>query len=326
MTASVILLLLVALAQSASSPRIPKFDLASIKPCNENLPPGARGGGGPGSMSPGRLNLNCQVVIGLIQAAYVMFPEGVRASPGTVLTTPIEGGPEWIRSERYTIDAKTSEPVGFEMLQGPMLQRLLEDRFKLKIRRDTREVRLYTLNVAKGGPRLPAFVEGSCVAPVMKFPPAPQPPLEPGQRRCALLGTMKGPNHVIDAEGITVQEFTDVYLSGSPLATLNSIVLNKTGLTGKYTFHLEYAAGPDDPVRRMAAGRGETLGESTAPEILTALQDQLGLRLEATKGPGPFLVIDHIERPAPDDPTFAKATVGKPTRPPARATGPGGIR
>src|SRR5262249_43838222 len=83
-------------AQSEAAP--PKWEAISVKTCKADLPPDARGGGGT---SPGRLNLDCQTVSGLIQGAYING-----RGPAAVAHTPIEGGPSWINSERYTINAK----------------------------------------------------------------------------------------------------------------------------------------------------------------------------------------------------------------------------
>src|SRR5262249_25279795 len=123
---------------------VPKFEVASIRPCTENLAPGMRsGGGGPLSTSPGHLSVNCQTVKGLIQAAYVIFATGSRRSLDTLQSTTIEGGPDWITTERYTIEAKAEGEPTSVVMHGPMLQALLEDRFKLRIRHETRDVPVY---------------------------------------------------------------------------------------------------------------------------------------------------------------------------------------
>ena len=75
---------------------------------------------------------------------------------------PIEGGPGWVASERYTINAKAEDNANAYVMQGPLLQTLLENRFKLKIHRETREIPIYELVVAKGGPKLKPFREGIC--------------------------------------------------------------------------------------------------------------------------------------------------------------------
>ncbi|MGB7220704.1 MAG: TIGR03435 family protein [Vicinamibacterales bacterium] len=274
-------------AQQPAAAR-PQFEVASVKPCGDDLPAGGRGGGG--SFAPGRMTLNCQVVKGLIQAAYLLHVDSAVAHPELVLSTPIEGGPAWITSERYTINAKADEGTSIGMMQGPMMQALLEDRFTLQIHRETREVPVFALTVAKGGPKLTPFQEGSCVPVVMTFPPTPQRALAPGENRCARLGTLRGPNMVVDAQGITIEELSKSFL----FIASGRRVIDKTGLTGKFVIHLEYA--PEDPlVKQIAESQGA--GDPTAPSIFTAIQEQLGLKLEPAKGPGEFLVIDHVERP-----------------------------
>src|SRR4051812_13451040 len=98
-----VLFAVVTQGQPASSAT--KFEVASIRSCDGGGGPNERGSGG---MSfPGRLTLTCQSLSGLIDAAYVIYANGVEAAdPGVVSTTPVEGGPGWINSERYTINAK----------------------------------------------------------------------------------------------------------------------------------------------------------------------------------------------------------------------------
>ena len=88
---------------------------------------------------------------------------------------------------------------------------------------------------------------------------------------------------------------------------LDGHVVDRTGLTGKFDFHVLFAPRADDPVRRDLIDRGTDPGEPTAPELPTALQEQLGLKLQPAKGPGDFIVIDHIERPTPDGPPVTVA-------------------
>ena len=175
------------------------------------------------------------------------------------------------------------------MMTGPMLQALLEDRFRLKIHSETREIPIYELTVAKSGSKLKPFTEGSCTfrPPRDITKPLERPPALPtGQNYCALLGTFQGPNMVVDAQGISISEFS-FFLEGS-----GRPVIDKTGIPGKFDFHLEYA--PDEDQRR----RVSDAGEPTAPSIFTAVQEQLGLKLESGKGHGDFFVIDHVERPS----------------------------
>ena len=115
------------------------------------------------------MTLNCITVQGLIDAAYVMYADGRNFNRMKQQLIPIEGGPGWIDSERYTINAKAENDANAYLMEGPLLQTLLENRFKLKIHRETREIPVYNLVVAKGGPKLKPFQEGSCT---------PMPPID----------------------------------------------------------------------------------------------------------------------------------------------------
>jgi uncharacterized protein (TIGR03435 family) len=106
--------------------------------------------------------INCQILKGLIQQAYIAHAKGL-VDQSAVLRTPIEGAPDWTSVERYSISAKAPAETPAAIMMGPMLQTLLEDRFKLQIRRLTREIPTWDLVVARGGPKLTPFVEGSCV-------------------------------------------------------------------------------------------------------------------------------------------------------------------
>jgi uncharacterized protein (TIGR03435 family) len=281
MARGVLVVVLIALLQADSRPH---FELASVKSCGA-ADPGFRGGG-PTQFSPDRVAVNCQILKGLIQQAYIAHADG-RTDQSAVLRTPIEGGPDWISSERYSITAKASAEATQAMMMGPMLQTLLEDRFALRIRRLTREIPTWDLVVAKGGPKLTPFREGSCVQVAVAFPPAPPAALAPGQRRCLNRTQFNGASMVTDAEGLTIDDLVKVHLfvpAGRPIA-------NKTGLTGKFNFHFEFA--PPEGTRL----NGSEITESTAPSIFTAVQEQLGLKLEPSKGPGEYLVIDHVEKP-----------------------------
>src|SRR5262245_34202907 len=136
---AVVLVATIAFAQPQSVTRTPRptFEVASIKPC---LNPA---GGEPRSATPGRLNLNCRNIKDLIRQAYLIFASCKGEAPETIwkLTRqPIEGGPAWVNSATYTITAKAEGATSREIMNGPMLQVLLEQRFKLKLHRETREV------------------------------------------------------------------------------------------------------------------------------------------------------------------------------------------
>jgi uncharacterized protein (TIGR03435 family) len=151
----------------AQSSPLPKWDEVSIKPCDADNASAASGRGRgstpPASFSPLRMTLNCQSPVQYIQYAYLLFPNG-QNPPSRLfsLSTSIEGAPDWTRNQRYRIEAITDVHAMPQMMEGPMLQALLEDRFKLKLHREVRDVPVYDLVVAKGGPKLTPFVEGSC--------------------------------------------------------------------------------------------------------------------------------------------------------------------
>jgi uncharacterized protein (TIGR03435 family) len=192
---------------------------------------------------------------------------------------PISGGPAWIKSDRYRIDARAESNTSPRVMDGPMLQALLEDRFKLKIRRETREVSIYTLTVAKEGSKLQSAKEGSCVSPES---------LQPGKKPCGMPMTRtKGPNLSTEIIG-NLDEFAK--LLG---VTLGRPVVDRTGITGTFDFHLEFALDENTPNVRL-----EPSDEPPGPSIFTALQEQLGLKLASARGPAEFLVIDHVERPS----------------------------
>jgi uncharacterized protein (TIGR03435 family) len=223
----------------------------------------------------------------LITGAYVLFANG-HVNPRSRI--PVEGGPTWINSVRYQINAKADGARGQGMMRGPMLQTLLEDRFKLKIHHETKEVPAYALTVARGGLKLHPFQEGRCIPRdytlfFEQFPPQPFPELPPGQKYCEDGVTEQRGTVTMEAIGIRFDNFIKY-----KLPKLDRPVVNKTRITGLFDFHLEFA--PDEPT-----GAGATPAEFAGPSIFTAL-GQLGLKLELAKAPGDFLVIDHVEKPS----------------------------
>jgi uncharacterized protein (TIGR03435 family) len=227
--------------------------------------------------------MNCWTLANLIRQAYLAYANG-RRNPVSALDAPITGGPAWIHSDPYSIHAKTEEKEGDEMLRGPMLQALLEERFKLKIRLGSREIPVYALTVAKNGPKLHRFQAGSCVP--IDFTKGPRPPREAGQ--CTSRVTRRGETIVVEMKGLTLDEFIERHLGRA-----DRPVVNKTGLGGRFDFHLEYV--PDERSGGTPTG---TSSDEAGPSMFGALQAQLGLRLEPAKGAGQVLVIESVERPS----------------------------
>lgn len=265
----------------ATGESVPKWEAVSVKPCaNDGAGPDGRGGGPGANSSPDRFTVFCRPLLGIVQQAYITSTRGQLA----MRAVQVQGAPSWIESERYTITAKADGLATRQLMASVMLQQILQDRFKLKAHFETREVPGYVLGVAKGGAKLQPF-QGSCVP--LDLTAGLQGPLSPGQERCPALSSREGPNVKIDAEGITLDMLAQAYISGS---FERAPVVNKTGLSGKYNFHLQYA----DP--QLGVGGNTQSDLSLAPSIF-AILDTLGLKLDSGKVPGTLLIIDHIERP-----------------------------
>jgi len=319
-------------AQSPQTGATAKFEVASVKPCEDmNHPTGKSGGsGGPLRWSPGSLTEECQTVENLIRDAYLRYADGKPWVPGAVgvpatsqpehfqcigcgsgrgglppvsarvFQQPIRGGPGWISSAHYTIDAKAEGPARQEMMRGPMLQALLEDRFKLKIHRENRVVPVYELTVANGGPKLQSHRDGSCPG-ADSFDP--ETGKASGQSFINMCGWLKiGKDGGADINGTSMANFCRVLSDRS-----DRDVIDKTGLTGMFDIHLDTrpvappidAAGAGDPAgpRRLTAAEAELERAERFAQLQSALP-KLGLKLEPAKGAADFLVIDHIERPS----------------------------
>jgi bla regulator protein blaR1 len=260
----------------------PKFEAVAIRSCEAFRRR-------PVPDSPERLLSGCTTVERLIQQAYGVFPNGHTNRLSSVTVT---GGPAWTRSDFYEIEAKAEGHPSHATMNGPMLQELLQDRFKLKIHRETREVPVYRLTVAKGGPPLQRF-QGSCVAWDFDNPPAhPAPPAE----RCGRARRT--------SNGTALEAATMTDLCYFLLVTLDRPVIDETGIRGRFNFHLELPAEAiGDLVHRPhgSAALSNPAAPATDPSLISAIKSavqKLGLNLEPAKGPGEFLAIDHIERPS----------------------------
>ncbi|HEY1756089.1 MAG TPA: TIGR03435 family protein [Bryobacteraceae bacterium] len=279
--------------QAQSQPPTPKFDVAAIRlsrDCDGDA--GATKGVSPvgrvGPSSPEGLTITCATAMGLIQQAYVRYANGrLNQTDGS---PPVSGGPSWIGSERYDITAKADGSASLETMLGPMMQALLEDRFRLRVRRETRQVAVYDLTVARNGPKLRPFKEGTCT-PVTKYPvPPPEPGRPPNCNAMELM--MKGPAAaVVDMQSRTLDDFSRILGR-----VLGRLVINNTGIPGNYDFHLEFA--PDEATPGMGIRTAPSDDPAVGPSIFSAVQEQLGLKLESGKGPGEFLVIESVERPS----------------------------
>jgi uncharacterized protein (TIGR03435 family) len=194
----------------------------------------------------------------LVAAAYQLNPRA------------IAGGPAWIETDPYDILAKT--PGGIRPTvdeQMAMLRQLLTDRFQLSFHREEKELAYYALVVAKGGPKMKsAAVPDGAPSLVNRIYP--------------------------DRVALPARNATMPLLAAMmQRSILDRPVLDRTGLTGAFDFDLEWT--PDES---QFEGRIRAPAEPTKPALFTAMQEQLGLRLEPARGPVAVLVIDRVERPS----------------------------
>jgi len=242
-------------AQDAIAPgERAEFEVASIKRNVEgNTPTFAR-------LPGGRLHVANNSLRNLILLAYEFSPY------------QLFNAPDWSSTEHYDIEAKANGNPTPKEVMG-MLQKLLEDRFKLRVHQEIREQSVYTLSIAKGGLKLQPFKEGTCVDRSAGNP---------------------GPGSVLPFCGASVvsqgqwnASKIDMKSVARMLSSMLSRTVNdKTGLTGLFDVHLELPPGSlDSP---------DVSGQS----IFAVLQEQWGLRLESDKGPSEVLVVDHVERPS----------------------------
>jgi len=260
---------------------LPSFEVASIKPNHSGggmIRVEAPKGGFRGT------NMTAKALIGWAYAG-ISIPRR---------DDQILGGPGWTNSDRYDIDAKLEDSEVEAMEKLPSDQRieqirlrvksLLADRFKLAVREETKEVPVYALVVGKGGPKLKEAKPGDT------YP-----------------NGLKGPDGRPMSMFMGIDQLTGQALPMSTLVMALShqvgrMVLDQTGLKGKYDIALKWT--PDQSQPTMLQGPSGTGAETTpppassGPSIFTALQEQLGLKLESQKGPEEVLVIDHIERPS----------------------------
>lgn len=257
----------------------PTFEVASIKP-NKTGADGASIRVQPG----GRMTATNQTVRNLIRNAYNIQPY------------QFVGGPGWIDDDRFDIIAKMAAADIPENGMVPpyqmmaRLQNLLADRFKLVVRRETREVPIFALVMARSdgkfGPRL-RVAEGEC-AEFARTGTPPPPGAPSGARPCGIRFT-RG-NVIAGAAEIGV-------LARNMSGLVQRVIIDKTGLTGRYDLDLEWS--PDSAFAAGASADRPT-GDTSGPSLFTALEEQLGLKLESTRGPIEALVIESVERPTPD--------------------------
>jgi uncharacterized protein (TIGR03435 family) len=244
----------------------PTFEAASIKP-NKGCP------GPHGRNLPGRVVMNCYSIQELVAFSWGLRKDQVVGQ---------------FFSDRYDIEATMDGATPINQIYGPMLQALLEDRFALKLHRETRDLPIYNLIVAKSGVKMPP-TKGDCVvSPAAGGPPLQGRPAGP----VFFCGHPNFGNRKVEGKGITMSTLSDT-LSRTEL---NRTVVDKTELVGSFDVTLNWITDPSDPLYDGLGGP-PTSEPGAGPSLFTALQEQLGLRLQAGRGPVEVLVIDRVEKP-----------------------------
>jgi len=206
----------------------------------------------------------------------------------------LSGDPGWTESEHYDIEAKADGAASVQEMEGPMLQALLESRFRLVLHRETRQLPIFELTVAKGGPKLAPSKEGSCVPYRQDAVPPPASPDGQRPNYCGFRIGADSSNRTLDGIGISMSLLAS-NLSRTYNSNLGRNVMDGTGLSGTFDVHLKWAL--DDLPAAGPASDGPAASQ-VGVSLSAALQEQLGLKLESAKGPVEVLVIDRIERPS----------------------------
>jgi uncharacterized protein (TIGR03435 family) len=227
----------------------------------------------------------------LIQFAYAAHDSPYQGHSDPLGASQVIGGPAWIDSDGYDIEAKPERDVD-QKHAWPMLQTLLADRFRLTLHRETRELPVYDLTARNSGIKLPAPKEANCVS----FQPGMTPRSIPGSVDCGYAPLLLSPTGL----RMNGRKLHMADLIRELALTLGRPVMDKTGFTGEFDLNLNYtddaltkspvSAAPDDPA-------GNRVPAEPNLSIVFAAMQQLGLKLEPAKGPVEVLVVDHAERP-----------------------------
>ena len=208
----------------------------------------------------------------------------------------ISGAPGWVNSEKYNLEAKMDQVTADKLkklgeaevqpVRQHMLQTLLADRFKLTIHRETKELAIYSLVVAKGGSKLHEAKPGDTYPNGIKgFDGRPAPP---GSH------LMRMGRGELTAQSLGMEQVAHLLTQQT-----GRTVVDNTGLKGTYDFTLHWTPDQSTPtLNGPGGGPDSSTSSEPGPSIFTAIQEQLGLKLESQKGPVDILVIDHVEKPS----------------------------
>jgi uncharacterized protein (TIGR03435 family) len=247
------------------------FEVASVK-VNKSGEPQS----GPQMQPGGRLTLTNRTLRYLVQFAYSTLESQLH-------DFQIVGGPEWADKDRFDVTAKMEgnpPPVpATANLARMMLRGVLAERFQLKVRMESREVPVYALVVARPNGQLGAGLrlrQDGCE----RFVPPPGGPELKGS--APLCGYLRGGQGMLNYRGVPISSL----FRPNALGGLDRLVIDRTNLQGLFDIDLTWAV--------------DATAADNAPSIFTAVQEQLGLKLEPTRAPVDVLVIESAEKPAPD--------------------------
>jgi uncharacterized protein (TIGR03435 family) len=261
----------VAGGQSAQAPPSATFEVASIKP-NDSGDPRLMV-----QMAPGRLTLTNSTAKWLIQTAF------------QVQAYQIQGGPSWLTSNRFDINAKVEGDPTPERISS-MIRSLLADRFRLVSYTEKRELPVYELVVAAESRKLGAKLRQSMVdCTPGRGNPASARPQRPDERIAC--GIRMGPGS-LSLGGAAISQLANFL---APF--VNRVIVDKTGLRGNFDVDLNWAV---DQQALRPPDADSSASDANTPSLFTALQEQLGLRLDSRKGLVDVVVVENIEQPSPD--------------------------
>lgn len=284
-------------AQNAA-PNVPayEFDVATIKPSR----PTSDNGGVAGFMVEDTFRSRNYTFKAIIRMAY-----GIKGNiDGMVL-----GGPTWLDSDRYDITAKMDSsvtdklkaltPDQRELAKERMLQALLADRLKLVIHRETKELPVYALIIAKNGPKLKESKPGDTYEKAFPYADKFADSVKAGTIFGVGGGASQGRMATMTQYCFAVSTFA---LARQLTFWTGRTVQDKTGLKGSYDFTLKWWFSPAPSGSSAAASNDQSVPAASdpagGPDLFAAIQQQLGLKLESGKGPVEIVVIDHVERPS----------------------------
>jgi uncharacterized protein (TIGR03435 family) len=282
-------------AQSQNATGTLQFDVASVKP-GSSAPAPTRFIGGPGTADPNRISWENVDLRRLLMRAYAVETDQI-------------SGPGWIDSEKYSIAANVPSGATSDQFRI-MLRNLLTERFGLVLHHDVKEFTVYELTVAKGGPKLTSAAppDPNVPAPTRDFGP---PSMELDKEGCPIAhpGTQSGSGRF--GPGISCSRFVkqsvpnlikslETFVAaeeGLMFDPSNAVhIVDKTGLTGEYDFTLKFQFMPRFPGQMATAGQASDPNGDDGPTIFTALDQQLGLKLQKVKQTLDRIVIDQADK------------------------------